>query len=475
VNDTAPGLAESACRRLLALAVLAWRSAWRSRLLLTLIGLLALGLAGLPRTLAGDGTLAGRLKVLIHYNLGLSAMLLAAATVWTAAGAISLEVQGRQMNLVAVKPVPMWQVWLGKWLGITALNLALLAAAGAVTFGYVERARRDPRVPAAQRRLAQEQILTARRQVRPRPEPIAQTVAARWRQWLAQGSLPPGVSPAEALAQLRIQALNERAIVPPEGRRQWVFDPPRRGWTAALQGPIMARARCRASALEPLPVKGTWSVAGPDGAVRTGELPMEQGLGARYGLTLPRSAFAAAEPVTLRFANGPRAVSGTAVFDWDEPVELLLPEGGFAGNLARALLIVALLLSLLAALGLTAGALFSFPVAAFVSAGVLALALLSRTLALSGREAEALLEHDHGPAAPPSLLERAGANAGAALGAALEPVLGLDPLGRLADGILLSWGTVGRAACWAALGYGGALAALGSGGLRRRELGTPGL
>ena len=45
------------------------------------------------------------------------------------------------MQMVAVKPIARWQVWLGKWLGILSLNAVLLALAGAAIFVFTAMAR----------------------------------------------------------------------------------------------------------------------------------------------------------------------------------------------------------------------------------------------------------------------------------------------------------------------------------------------
>jgi hypothetical protein len=67
----------------------------------------------------------------------------------------------------------------------------------------------------------------------------------------------------------------------------------------------------------------------------------------------------------LQFAN---AVPGTTVFfDIDHPVEVMQREEGFAPNYYRSLVVIMIHVSLLAALGVMAGSLFSFPVASLVA------------------------------------------------------------------------------------------------------------
>jgi hypothetical protein len=64
----------------------------------------------------------------------------------------------------------------------------------------------------------------------------------------------------------------------------------------------------------------------------------------------------------------------------DEGFEILYREGGFGLNFVRALLIILFWLALLAALGLAAASFLSFPVAVFVSASLMLVAMSSGTL-----------------------------------------------------------------------------------------------
>lgn len=72
--------------------------------------------------------------------------------------------------------------------------------------------------------------------------------------------------------------------------------------------------------------------------------------------------------VFLRFEalRSPTGAQQSVVFDVEEKVELLQQQGSFMGNYYRSLLIILCQVGLLAALGMLAGSLFSFPVASFI-------------------------------------------------------------------------------------------------------------
>ncbi len=68
------------------------------------------------------------------------------------------------------------------------------------------------------------------------------------------------------------------------------------------------------------------------------------------------------------------------LFPLDDGLEVLYRQGGFGLNYARGLGIIFCWMALLAALGLASASFLSFPVAAFLSLGVLTLALSSGTI-----------------------------------------------------------------------------------------------
>ena len=119
--------------RVIAVARLALRTAARSRFLTSMVVLLLIVALGLPAIMEGDGSLAGAVRLLLNYTLGLSAALLGAAMLWTSCASVARDIEERQIQLVAVKPVHPLELWAGKWLGLAALAGMLLAFSGMTT------------------------------------------------------------------------------------------------------------------------------------------------------------------------------------------------------------------------------------------------------------------------------------------------------------------------------------------------------
>src|SRR5437868_6863450 len=139
-------------QRLLAIAGLTWKAAFRFRLFWVLTVLLLGSVVVLPLLLKDDGTARGFTQILLTYTLSVITTLLGFTTLWLACGTLARDVEECQMQMVAVKPIARWQIWLGKWLGLVGLNAALLLVAGGSVYALLQwRAHRLPR--------AQQQIL----------------------------------------------------------------------------------------------------------------------------------------------------------------------------------------------------------------------------------------------------------------------------------------------------------------------------
>src|SRR6476620_3460986 len=121
-------------QRLFAIAALTWKAAFRFRLFWVLAGLLLGSVVVLPLILKDDQTARGFIQLLLTYNLTIITTLLGFSTLWLACGTLARDIEECQMQMVAVKPIARWQIWLGKWLGILAVNAFLLALSSAAVF-----------------------------------------------------------------------------------------------------------------------------------------------------------------------------------------------------------------------------------------------------------------------------------------------------------------------------------------------------
>src|ERR1700722_16505872 len=147
-----------------AIISLTWKAAFRYRLFWVIALLLVGAVVGLPILIKDDGTAEGFAQILITYTLAAVTGLLGMCTLWLACGTMARDVEECQIQMVAVKPIARWQIWLGKWLGIVSLNAALLIVAGACIYGLLEW--RAQRLPAPLRNQLQNEVLVSRASAR---------------------------------------------------------------------------------------------------------------------------------------------------------------------------------------------------------------------------------------------------------------------------------------------------------------------
>src|SRR5262249_58849257 len=125
-------------QRVFAITGLTWKAAFRFRFFLVIAVLLLATVVGLPLLIRDDGTARGFSQILLTYTLSTITGLLGLSTLWLSCGTLARDIEECQIQVVSVKPVARWQIWLGKWLGIVSLDAALLALAGACVFGLLQ-------------------------------------------------------------------------------------------------------------------------------------------------------------------------------------------------------------------------------------------------------------------------------------------------------------------------------------------------
>ncbi|HRZ11710.1 MAG TPA: hypothetical protein P5567_04560 [Kiritimatiellia bacterium] len=453
-------------RKVWAIAKLTLRGAMRSRVAPLLFGLLVAVIVGLPLTIRGDGTLSGEVQILVRYTLGLAMLILSLAALWAGCASVSLEWQSKKLQLVATKPLHPFELWLGKWLGLVLLNAVLLAVAGSVTAALLRWRLREPLADPARRGELLADILVARRPLAPEPVDVDAAALARLEQARGLGRLPPDVSPGAAFEAFRQALRTEAFSVAPGGARSWRYPQP---GPLDPGHPLSLRFRFSCSTPGPVRVAGAWVVRRGDADVRVDTNAVAT---TPHVLHVPLRDLPQEGALTVEYRNTD-SEAVTVLFSPDDGLETLARAGSFGPNYARGLLLLFGQLALLAALGITAGSLFSMPVAAFVSGFVLLMIQMAGDLASLTARPITLVSH-HGDAL-------IGPRAAVffqwvfrLLGSVASPLQVPDALGRLTTGILVSWAETGRVLLTHGLIYPILLAGLAAWIMRRREMALAG-
>ena len=452
--------------RILAIAALTWKAALRYRLVWVLTGLLLGVVFGLPLMLKDDGTARGLTQILLTYTLSFVTTILSFATLWMACGTLARDVEECQMQMVAVKPIARWEVWLGKWLGIMLLNLALLGGSGVVIYGLV--LWRSSHLPPEQREILRGEVLTARVGMKEPPPNLDAEVEKQLRTRLEKNPVPDA-NLAEVRKTMRdqIKAMNE--VIRPGYLRRWSIDLGHAG-TLLKDRPLFLRVKFASSqySTKPLTYPTFWEI-GPVGAQNRFRFVRPLTTATFHEIRLDPRLIDAKGVLTIDCVN-PAENRDAFVFTLEEGLEVLYAESSFGLNYARALWIILLWLGFFAALGLAAASFMTFPVAAFFSLSMLVIGLGSTMLATIVKEGSYLSGEAGGM--NPVVVDKVMVTFFKALLFLVQLVLDFSPIDALSTGRSVTWAMVGVATWQILILVSGILAAFGIYVFTRRELAT---
>ena len=111
-----------------AIAKLTVKSAFRFKIVALLAVFLVLAVSALPLLLKDDGTARGFVQILLTYSLGLTVTTLALSTLWLSCSLLAKDIEDCRIQMLVVKPVSRWKIWLGKWLGVMTINALRIPA-----------------------------------------------------------------------------------------------------------------------------------------------------------------------------------------------------------------------------------------------------------------------------------------------------------------------------------------------------------
>ena len=177
------------------------------------------GVVVLTLIIKDDGTARGFTQIILTYTLALTTTLLGFATLWLSCGILAREIEEAQMQMVVVKPIARWQIWLGKWLGIMMLNAMLILLAGGAIYALMQvRARK---LSASEQAILRNEVFVARK-VAMEELPDFEEMAGRvLRERLKEGPPPEGL-PLPALQTIFREQIKSRfQLVAPNQRRMW--------------------------------------------------------------------------------------------------------------------------------------------------------------------------------------------------------------------------------------------------------------
>jgi len=450
-------------QRLFAIAKLTWKAAFRFRLFWVMAGLLLLCVIGLPLLVKDDGTARGFTQILLTYTLSMITALLGFSTLWLACGTLARDIEEAQMQMVAVKPIARWQIWLGKWLGLVALNAALLVVAGGSVFFLLKW--RASRLPPEQQQVLRNEVFVARGSLKEAPRDIDAITEAEFQEALKKNPVP--AEEYEKLhSQLRERVMAHEQVVPPGYMRRWTIDLGFRKSRLRDQ-PLYVRTKFYAAQTNATGTYlGVWQIGPPD---KYQAFPLSMAADSFHEFPISANRLDESGKLVIHFVN---QNDSALLFPLEEGLEVLYRDGGFGLNFIRGMLIILCWLALLSAIGLAAASFLSFPVAAFFAATLLVIGLSSGTLSSVVSEGTlGGIDHESGTGKE-TLIDRIVMPVFGKLLWVVNLVQGFSPVDSLSTGRSITWGQLGLAFGQIVLLLGGIFAAIGIASFTGRELAT---
>jgi len=456
-------------RRILAIVWLTWKAALRFRLFWVLAALLACTVVFLPLLLKDDGTAHGFIQILLAYNLTIITALLGFATLWLSCGSMASDLEECQIQMVAVKPISRWQIWLGKWLGIMFLDAVLLGLAGLSVYGLLRY--RSGQLPREEQEILRNEVFVARTGLR---EPVVdhtQDIERIVSQKLKEKEYSDAGPFDKNL--LRKQVAEEfnymDQIVRPGYGRTWRISLGLHKNTLH-NVPLFIRTKFYSSETNSTATYDCrWRVA-PD-SPREARREMSVAAETFTEFPIPPNSFDENGLLTVQFLN---ANNVALLFPLDEGMEVLYREAGFGLNFTRGLAVILCWLALLAALGLAAASFLSFPVAAFLCLTMLLVGFSSGSLQdiLDQRSVLGLINTSTGVADKQTIIDIIMLPVMKGLLSIVRVAEAFSPIDSLSTGRSIRWSELGAAFGQVVLILGGCIAGVGMFILSRRELAT---
>ena len=440
----------------------------------------------LPFVLKTEGSLKSQVQLLMLYSLALGMMLMSLLAIFVSAASICSEIETKRVQVTDTKPLARWQFLLGKWFGVVVMCAGILAvmtaSAAAIVWGYAREPDVSRMLPAeaAKARNDYEQVLdellVARRSVAARePLGVDEATDERYEEIRKKGDLPKNIHQREQFrSKLRTAFLAQMLTVPPGGVMIFEFEGLQPGAASSklfirFTADCLTREGVLTGQFVALRRTIEQNKAGERVTkfARLSRAPAPPGgwmAFARAEVQLPASAIEEDGSLFVAYENinTPAPVR----FDAKKPVEVLQEIGGFWSNYYRTFLVLLCHIALLAALGLAAGAVFSFPVASLAVVFIFIVGLV-------GTWFVTFME-------PPSIVVQFSFWTDVALSswrAFLKAVMIVmphfgkyNPLGDLTDGQLVRWSFVSSAAAVMVFIKGGFVTLIGMYLYSRREL-----
>ncbi len=451
---------------LLAIVGLTLKAAIRYRVVVVLSGLLLASVVVLPLMIKHDGSAQGFTQILLTYTLSAITFLLGFATLWIACGSLAREVQECQMQMLAVKPVPRWKIWIGKWIGIVLLNAILLGVSSIAVYGIT--IWRAQQLSEAQQAVLDNEIFVARGSALPTYPDIKPIVDEYMAERLKENPNLAEMDQSYVRQQVEEQVKAAQQVVRPAYIRRWTI--PVASPESIKDQPMYLRIKFYTGRpYDTSTYNVLWEIGPPETPQRV-QRRMDIAPETPIEFQIPPNLLDPQGNLVVDVYNDNQEA---LLFPLEDGMEVLYKQGDFGWNYIRGMLVILCWMGFLAAIGLAASSFLSFPVAAFVSIALLIVGFSSGTLSqVIEQGGIGGINHETGRKDSASPLDHVILPMAKGMLSVINLVKEFSPVSFLSTGRSITLGILTQALTQIVLLMGGVFAAFGIWAFYRSELAT---
>lgn len=342
----------------------------RMKIAMVFILLLGLFVLGLPFSIKGDNSLTGAVQSFLMYGLTMTSILLSMLAIFLSRS-LSDELVNRQIFLVVTKPIPRWQFILGKWLGITLLNAALLGIAGVTMYCmvYYIRYSHPPIDELYDMDQLNNEILVARHALQVKLPNFAREAEMEFDRNMEEGFYVdvPDFNPEKEKHRLANKHEARWRVVGPSDSRLFVFENVL--VDRSSENTIQIRYKTEVSQYAPDEIfRAVWRFGDPYKGTPVYDATVRHVIGRFHTVLAPAEVVADDQTLAVRFYNqnpypNEPQFNNVIEFRKSDGLEVLFIVGSFEWNFVRLLVLMLCKLMFLAAVAILMVTVFSFPVA----------------------------------------------------------------------------------------------------------------
>ncbi len=336
---------------LVSIAILTVQKCLRSHIFQLVFIVILFGNVFLILSLEGDGTAVGYFQILVSYTFSFTGYLLAFTAIWLGCFVAAGDIDKKQIQMVLSKPVMKVQFLLGKLAGVCLLQFVLLSLIsvmiGLTLFAKLNRKN----YPDHDIQRLRKNVLTASR----RYSPLANTISTPARDELEEGQ--------KRLIEIPIYTF-----------KTWNFNK-----LPNLEKNDTLQLRYRMYLNSPnsddqRSTQGIWWINNPLDKMYY-PIPLVVHTGKIQEISLPAEAVSSTGELKIRYENQDQGTQSMLIPQIDGPF-IFIPKSSFGNNYVRMVLMIFFKLIFSSIIGITAGSLFSLPMAIFFATSYLIIGVL---------------------------------------------------------------------------------------------------